>query len=214
MSYKRVTIIDYGIGNIYSVRRAVEVSGAINVTICEREEDLIQADKIILPGVGAFRDGMNGLRERGLVAPLMKAAQEGKHIFGICLGMQLLASKSEEFGVHEGLSLIPGTVQAIPKLSVGGQQLKVPFIGWSKLTLDKKQIAHHNCLAEAQEKAVYLVHSFQFLPTKQEHLVARYEYGGHQISAAVRNGNVFGVQFHPEKSGSVGLSILRDFISW
>jgi len=210
----RVTIIDYGLGNIYSVKRALEVSGAMNVTICERGEDLVQSEKIILPGVGAFGDGMNGLRERGLLEPLKKAAREGKPILGICLGMQLLASTGEEFGVHEGLSLIPGSVQAIPKLSVDGRQLKVPYIGWSKLTLGQSQPADHNCLVEARQKAVYLVHSFQFLTSKPEHLLACYEYGGHQITAAVRNDNVFGVQFHPEKSGLVGLNILKNFISW
>lgn len=209
---KLVTIIDYGVGNLYSVRRAVEVSGGEDIRVSDRIEDIMEADKIILPGVGAFEDGMKGLRERGLVEPLTKVAREGKQILGICLGMQLMASTSEEFGVHEGLSLIPGKVQAIPKTSVDGKPLKVPFIGWSTLISNQSEAEQHGSLADLHQKSVYLVHSFQFSPSNSKHLLASYEYGGHQINAAVRSGNVLGVQFHPEKSGSVGLSIIRNFI--
>lgn len=210
---KRVVIIDYGIGNIYSVRRAVEVSGATQVTISDREEDLVNADKIILPGVGAFEDGMKGLRERGLIKPLTEAAQNGKSILGICLGMQLFATTGEEFGFHEGLSLIPGKVQAIPNLNINGEQIKIPFIGWSKLFLNRPQFLDQDCLGCVDKIAVYLVHSFHFLPLNPSHLVATYEYGGHRITAAVRYGNLWGFQFHPEKSGLAGLNILSKFIN-
>jgi glutamine amidotransferase len=208
---KRVVIVDYGIGNIFSVKRAVEVSGAANVIVSERADDILYADKIILPGVGAFEDGMKGLRERGLIHPLKSAAQDGKSILGICLGMQLMATTSEEFGIHEGLSLIPGKVQAIPKFSVDGRRLKVPFIGWSTLNVHGSQFAEFSCLGDPRKMAVYLVHSFHFLPSNPNCLLADYEYGGHKINAAVRRDNLLGVQFHPEKSGSVGLGVLKKF---
>lgn len=209
---KRITIVDYGLGNLYSVRRALEVSGATDVTVSDREEDLLNADKIILPGVGAFEDGMRGLRERGLIQPLIKTALEGKSILGICLGMQLLATTSEEFGIHEGLSLIPGKVHGIPNFSVDGQRLKVPFVGWSKLILNSCQFLDQSCLAHTEGVPVYFVHSFHFLPLNPNHRLASYEYGDHQISAVVGHGNILGVQFHPEKSGSVGLSFLKRFV--
>lgn len=209
---KQVTIIDYGVGNLYSVRRAVEVSGGEDIRISDRPADVTETDKIILPGVGAFEDGMKGLRERGLIAPLIDAARSGKQILGICLGMQLLATNSEEFGFHEGLSLIPGEVKPIPKVGIDGEQLKVPFIGWSPIILNETHAIDESCLFGAQGKSVYLVHSYYVQPSKPEHLLASYMFGGHRITAAVRHGNVTGVQFHPEKSGSVGLSILREFI--
>lgn len=209
---KRVTIIDYGIGNLYSVRRAVEVSGCEDIRVSGRPEDIAEADKLILPGVGAFEDGMNGLRERGLVPHIVAAARRGKPLFGICLGMQLLATTSEEFGLHYGLGLIPGEVKAIPRRNVDGDALKVPFIGWSPLILNASHPVEESCLANAQGKAVYLVHSYELEPHDPAHLLASYRFGGHMVTAAVRHGNVTGVQFHPEKSGTVGLEIMREFI--
>ena len=171
---QRVTIIDYGVGNLFGVRRALEVSGVKDIVISGCAKDLMHTDKIILPGVGAFEDGMKGLSERGLIEPLIKVAHEGKPILGICLGMQLMASMSEEFGVYEGLSLIPGKVQPIPTVSVDGVKLKVPFIGWSKLIPIHDQALQHNFLEGVQKKAVYLVHSFQFKPSSPQHLLASY----------------------------------------
>jgi len=209
---KRVTIIDYGIGNLYSVRRAVEVSGGEDIRVSGRPEDIAEADKLILPGVGAFEDGMNGLRERGLVPHIVAAARGGKPLLGICLGMQLLASTSEEFGLHSGLGLIPGEVKPIPRRSVDGEALKVPFIGWSPLILNASHPVEESCLANVQGKAVYLVHSYELEPHDPAHLLVSYRFGGHMVTAAVRHANVTGVQFHPEKSGTVGLQIMREFI--
>ncbi len=208
----RVTIIDYGIGNLYSVHRAVEVSGGSDIRVSGRAQDIAEADKVILPGVGAFEDGMSGLRERGLVPHLLAAARSGKPLLGICLGMQLLATTSEEFGLHDGLGLIPGEVKAIPRTSVDGETQKVPFIGWSPLELNARHPTQETCLAHAHGKAVYLVHSFHLEPNDPAHLLASYSFGGRSITAAVRQGNVTGVQFHPEKSGAVGLQIMREFI--
>lgn len=212
MMAKRIIIIDYGIGNIYSVKRAVEVSGNVDIRVSGKPEDIADADKIILPGVGAFEDGMNGLRERGLVPCLIAAALAGKPILGICLGMQLLATSSEEFGQHSGLGLIPGDVKAIPRTDVEGDTLKVPFIGWASLILNPQHPNGESILDGASGKSVYLVHSFQLQPSNPEHRLASYSVGGRMITAAVRHGNVTGVQFHPEKSGTVGLQIIKEFI--
>lgn len=209
---KKIVVIDYGAGNLYSVRRALEVIGCENICISGRSDDIASADKIILPGVGAFEDGMNGLRERGLVPHIIAAARAGKPLLGICLGMQLLATTSEEFGLHSGLGLIPGEVKPIPRMSIDGDALKVPFIGWSPLTLNARHPSQDSCLANVQGKAVYLVHSYELEPNDPTHLLASYSVGGHMITAAVRHGNVTGVQFHPEKSGTVGLEIMRAFI--
>lgn len=208
----RVTIIDYGVGNLFSVRRAVEVSGADHICVSARPEDIANADKIILPGVGAFEDGMNGLRKLGLVSPLIAAARSGKPLLGICLGMQLLATTSEEFGLHSGLGLIPGEVKPIPRKGIDGVALKVPFIGWAPMNLNPRHPLQESCLANSQGKAVYLVHSYHLEPSEPTHLLASYNFGGHMITAAVSHGNVTGVQFHPEKSGSVGLQIMYEFI--
>lgn len=210
---KRVTIIDYGIGNLYSVRRAVEMSGCEDIRVSGRPEDIAEADKLILPGVGAFEDGMNGLRERGLVPHILAAARAEKPLLGICLGMQLLATTSEEFGLHSGLGLIPGKVKPIPRSSVDKNTQKVPFIGWSPLLLNKPHLPHGSCLSNHNGKWVYFVHSYHFLPSNPDHLLATYDFGGHAISAAVRNKNIIGVQFHPEKSGQIGLSIIKKFLS-
>lgn len=209
---KRVTIIDYGIGNLYSVRRAVEVSGGEDIRVSGRPEDIADADKVILPGVGAFEDGMNGLRERGLVQHIIAAAHSGKPLLGICLGMQLLATTSEEFGLHKGLGLIPGEVNAIPKTAVYGERVKVPFIGWAPLIMNERHPMQESCLRDVHGKAVYLVHSYHLQPSDPTHLLASYSFGGRLITAAVRHGNVTGLQFHPEKSGEVGLKIMREFI--
>jgi glutamine amidotransferase len=209
---KRIVIVDYGVSNLYSVKRAVEVCGGEDVHISNRAEDLAKADKIILPGVGAFKDGMNGLHKCSLIDPLVAAARSGKHILGICLGMQLLATSSEEFGISEGLSLIPGEVKSITRSSVNGKPIKIPSIGWFPLMLGEAQVVNKSCLFALHGKAVYMTHSFQFLPSNPDHLLASYDLGGHLITAAVRQGNITGVQFHPEKSGPIGLIIIKRFL--
>lgn len=209
----RVVIVDYGIGNLFSVLRAVEVSGCDDVCVSSNPNDIANAERIILPGVGAFADGMNGLRECGLVDPLLEAAGSGKHILGICLGMQLLATNSEEFGIHLGLGLIPGDVVAIPNRSIKDEPMKTPYIGWVSLQYrPRTQSDDIIPLQDLGKSAVYLVHSYHVTPYSQEHLLAVYDNGGHEITAAIKKGNVTGVQFHPEKSGPAGIEIIRNFI--
>lgn len=210
----QVTVVDYGVGNLFSVRRALESCGVSDVLVSQSAEDIGRADRLILPGVGAFRDGMRGLRERGLVEPIVDYARSGRPLLGICLGMQMLASESEEFGRHEGLGLIPGRVRAIPRLDATGARLKVPFIGWTSITLASPSTAAGSCLAGLDpEAAVYLVHSFHFVPDDAGHVLATYRFGANEVTAAVRVDNITGFQFHPEKSGEVGLDIIRNFVA-
>jgi len=210
---KCIVVVDYGVGNLYSVQRALEASGAEEILIGSDSKVISQAEGLVLPGVGAFADGMRGLRERGLMEPIKAYAQSGRPLLGICLGMQMLATASEEFGRHEGLGLIPGEVVAIPDRSVDDQPLKVPFIGWATISPGQAK-ANEGCLLQAHTAtaSVYLVHSFQVRPTDPEHLLATYGFGGHRITAAIRSKNITGLQFHPEKSGCVGLDIMRRFV--
>ena len=209
-----VTVVDYGVGNLYSVRRALEVSGCSNVIVSADPRDIANAERLVLPGVGAFADGMRGLRDGGLVEPLIRYAASGRPLLGICLGMQMLATVSDEFGQHEGLGIIPGRVVAIPHRSSSGAALKVPFIGWTPITPGHAKAYAGSCLeGHADKAAVYLVHSFHVLPDDDSHLLASYDFGGNRISAAIRSGSVTGFQFHPEKSGIVGQDILRTFIA-
>lgn len=208
----KVAIVDYGIGNLFSVRRALECSGASAVLVTSEPGDIETADRLILPGVGAFADGMLGLRERGLAEPIYSFAKSGRPLLGICLGMQMLATESEEFGRHAGLGLIPGRVVAIPREGEDGRRLKTPFVGWSTLVGSREAFAG-SCLRDLNETdSVYLVHSFHVIPHDDDDLLAIYRYGRGEVTAAIRKGNVTGLQFHPEKSGSVGLRIMANFL--
>jgi glutamine amidotransferase len=210
---KRIVVVDYGVGNLYSVQRALEVSGAEEVVLGSDPQVIGEADGLVLPGVGAFADGMRGLRERGLIEPIKAYAQSGQPLLGICLGMQMLAMASEEFGHHEGLGLIPGEVLAIPHRSTDDQPIKVPFIGWATITPEHPKACEGSVLqSHVASAAVYLVHSFYLNPSDPKHLLATYGFGGYRITAAVRRDNITGLQFHPEKSGRVGLEIMRHFV--
>lgn len=210
----RVTVVDYGMGNLFSVRRALEHCGAA-VTLSDRHEDVSAAGRLVLPGVGAFADGMLGLRQRGLVEPIKRFAALGRPLLGICLGMQMLLSRSEEFGEHEGLDIIPGTVVAISPTCTDGQLRKIPHIGWNALIWPEgRQSWQRTPLQEVTPgEYVYFVHSFVARPTDPGHRIADCLYGGTPISAAIGRENVFGCQFHPEKSGGVGLKVLKSFLA-
>lgn len=210
----QVTVVDYGVGNLYSVQRALEVSGADEITFSADPAAIAAAERLILPGVGAFADGMRGLRERRLVDPITAYARSGRPLLGICLGMQMLASVSEEFGLHEGLGIIPGDVKPIPRRTTEGTLQKVPFIGWTPMAAPAANAWIDTCLeAHPPSAAVYLVHSFHVVPRDPRHLLATYDHGGNPITAAIRSGRVTGLQFHPEKSGPVGLDIMRRFVA-
>jgi len=210
----RIVIVDYGVGNLFSVRKAVEVCGGSDIVVSASPADILNSDRVILPGVGAFEDGISGLRDRDLISPLVDYAASGKPLLGICLGMQLLATTSEEFGHHVGLGLVPGRVVPIPRLDTAGRPLKVPSIGWAKLTVANSLASGGGYLeARSLETALYLVHSFHLVPDQHQHVLATYGFGGHPITAAVRRGNIMGLQFHPEKSGPAGLEIMSCFLA-
>lgn len=210
---KKVVVVDYGLGNLYSVQRALEHCGVEKVCVSSSVDDISSADSLILPGVGAFEDGIRGLKELGLIEPIKQHAWESKPLLGICLGMQLLATASEEFGYHSGLDLIQGNVIPIPKDCENGAQRKVPFIGWSVLNKSEQAGEKDSILSVINsDMAVYLVHSYCFMPDRLDNLLATYNFQGVQITAAIKSNNTYGFQFHPEKSGEVGLSLLKAFL--
>ena len=198
-----IAIIDYGVGNLFSLVSSLKAVGA-EATITGDIDTIKKADKLILPGVGAFGDAAQKLKGTGLFDVVINEAKNGKPLLGICLGMQLLFEKSYEYGCHEGLGLIKGTV--VPMEGKLPESLKIPHIGWNALHFIKespvlKYIYDGDC--------VYFVHSF-YAEGCGDALIATTEYGK-DITAAVQKDNVYGCQFHPEKSGNVGLSILKAF---
>lgn len=195
-----IGIIDYGMGNLQSVSNALKYIGVEHFTSSDKEV-LKNADKLILPGVGAFKDAIERLREKGLDQLLMDMKAEGKPVLGICLGMQLLFDTSTEFGSHAGLGLIKGKVV---KLDV--QNLKIPHMGWNALHILKKAPLF---MGLPEEAYVYFVHSYHL--ETEEDVVSATTYYGKDIQIAAQQGNIYGLQFHPEKSGDVGLKILENF---
>lgn len=213
MAMIEVTVIDYGVGNLLSVSRALEYCGA-KVTVTSDTKSILCAGRVVLPGVGAFADGMTALENNGLDTVVREVAAKGTPLLGICLGMQLFFDKSEEFGATAGLGLIPGSVVNIPATTASGESRKIPHIGWNELVLpDSHGPLQADLLSDLTlDEAVYFVHSFMALPKSNSHRLADCIYGDIRISAAVKYDNVVGCQFHPEKSGEVGLKILRRFI--
>ena len=198
-----IAIVDYGVGNLFSLKSSFAMIGA-EARVSADADEILSADKIILPGVGAFEDAAKKLRDTGLGAVVVKAAGEGTPLLGICLGMQMLFETSYEFGVHQGLGLLNGKV--VPMRGVIPDDLKVPQIGWNALNIRRR----HPLLKNTNEgDHVYFVHSF-YATDCEDSLLATTEYGA-DLTAAVAKGNVMGTQFHPEKSGEVGLGILRAF---
>lgn len=201
-----IAVIDYGVGNLFSLSSSLHAVGAESV-ITSDPSVISAADKILLPGVGAFRDARRKLSESGLDVHIVNEVKKGKKIMGICLGMQLLFDKSFEYGEYSGLSLLQGNVVPMDGFIPG--ELKIPHIGWNALKIKKK----HPIFKYVNEgDHVYFVHSY-FASGCDESLLATTEYGA-ELTAAVALDNVCGTQFHPEKSGNVGLSILKAFSEW
>jgi glutamine amidotransferase len=198
-----VAIVNYGVGNLFSLQSSFAAVGC-DAVIAADKETLARADRIVLPGVGAFEDAAKKLRASGLADAVIAEVNKGKPLLGICLGMQLLFERSLEYGEHEGLGLLRGEVRPIAE--VIPKELKIPHIGWNALRFERRS----PLFAGVKEgDCVYFVHSF-YATGCEDSLVATAEYGA-PLTAAVAKGNVFGCQFHPEKSGDVGLAILRAF---
>lgn len=198
-----IAIVDYGMGNLHSVSKAVERLGYECVVTGEAEE-ILAADHVILPGVGAFGDAMGHLRESGLDLVVKQVAAGGQPLLGICLGMQLLFSNSDEHGSHEGLDILSGSVVRFEPRD----GYKVPHMGWNKLSFLQPQSP---LLLGLEEGHVYFVHSYHALVAKESDLLAVTDYG-YPVTAIVGQGNVFGMQFHPEKSGELGIKLLGNFL--
>lgn len=198
-----IRIIDYGVGNLFSLRSSLRAIG-IDADYTGNPAEIRKADKLILPGVGAFRDAREALRSTGLDRVVQEEAGKGKPLMGICLGMQMLFDKSYEYGEYEGLGLIPGEI--VPMEGRIPKELPIPHIGWNELALKQPSPLMKNT---ANGDYVYFVHSY-YAETPAEYVIATTEYGV-EMTAAVQKDNVYGCQFHPEKSSEIGLSILKAF---
>lgn len=198
-----IRIIDYGVGNLFSLRSSLRAIG-IDADYTGNPAEIRKADKLILPGVGAFRDAREALRSTGLDRVVQEEAGKGKPLMGICLGMQMLFNRSYEYGEYEGLGLIPGEI--VPMEGRIPKDLPIPHIGWNELMLKQPSPLMKNT---ANGDYVYFVHSY-YAETPAEYVIATTDYGM-EMTAAVQKDNVYGCQFHPEKSSEVGLSILKAF---
>ena len=199
-----IAVINYGLGNLHSVQKAIAyVGGRGEVT--DDPKIILKADKIVLPGVGAFADGMKGLISRGLVSSLKEAANAGKPFLGICLGMQLFFEESEEQGNHRGLGLLKGKVVAFDQPGI-----KIPQIGWNQLKIEKKSSLMSGV---PQDSYVYFNHGYYCVPDVQTDILTYTEYGT-RFASSVQREHLFGVQFHPEKSQKIGLKIIQNFVEY
>ncbi|UII55566.1 imidazole glycerol phosphate synthase subunit HisH [Cytobacillus spongiae] len=200
-----IGIIDYGMGNLFSVSKALE---RLNVSyfISESKEELLKADALILPGVGSFKDAMNILTQSGLDAMIHQFVETGKPLLGICLGMQLLFEKSEENGITKGLSLLPGEVKRFSGVNHKGEAYKVPHMGWNQLSFTNRS----SLFKTADEDHVYFVHSYYVDPKETDVILASSFYDV-EVPAVVGRNQVYGMQFHPEKSGKLGMELLKKF---
>lgn len=210
---QRVTVIDYGVGNLLSVARAIEAGGA-EAEITDSADAVLAAERLVLPGVGAFGDGMRALAELDLVEAIKAYAAGGRPLLGICLGMQMLLECSEEFGSHSGLALIPGRVIAVPPTAADGVPHPIPHIGWNALVPAEAGTKWDGTVLDglAADCTAYFVHSFMAEPDDPAHRLADCRYDGRRIAAVIGRGNIVGCQFHPEKSAAAGLRIIGNFL--
>ncbi len=214
---ERIAVVDYGAGNLRSVAKALETAArdlgrSVEVVVTPSAQTVRSADRVVLPGVGAFGQCATALRSTpGMEEALIRTVfDDARPFLGVCVGMQLLAKRGVEHGLHQGLGWIPGDVV---KLAPANPQLKVPHMGWAPVAMTIDGHAHKMLSTLPDGGQAYFVHSFHFVPADRRHLLATYDYGG-EIAAIVGRDNILGVQFHPEKSQTVGLGFLRAFLEW
>jgi len=203
-----IAVIDYGVGNLFSLLSSLKYVG-LDTKLTNDIEEIKNANGIILPGVGAFRDAIGNLEKYGLKETLINEAKKGKPFLGICLGMQMLFEKSYEYGEYEGLGLINGTVEEIKKYIPENSDLKIPHMGWNSLIINERFKDDKILKDVDNNEYVYYVHSY-FAKTDMKNIVTYSEYGT-KIPGIVKNENVYGMQFHPEKSGDTGLKLLKNW---
>lgn len=213
---RKVSVIDYGMGNILSVKRSLEYWGA-EVEIINDNKRIIQADLLILPGVGAFKNAMKELERLEIIESIQTFSKKGNPFMGICLGMQMMLEASSEFGYTKGLGLITGEVEVIPDTTIDGKAQKVPHVGWTSIDVpephsDSDKWKQTILKDTTKEDFFYFVHSYTAKPDEKFRL-ADAHYGGRRISAVIKKENLYGCQFHPEKSGKAGLKIIENFIN-
>jgi len=206
-----IALVDYGMGNLHSVAKALEKAGG-KATLVKNPDELAQATRIVLPGVGAFRDCAAALTATGMDEALRKKIAAGTPFLGICLGMQVLMDVSYEFGEYKGLGLIPGVVKKFPD-SHPARGFKIPHMGWNDAILSSAETPHP-VLAPLAGQQVYFVHSYYCAPENPAHILAACSYGDYPFAAAIGHDNILGVQFHPEKSQKAGLALLEAFLNW
>ncbi|MCF7844235.1 MAG: imidazole glycerol phosphate synthase subunit HisH [Kiritimatiellales bacterium] len=206
----RICIVDYGVGNLFSVEKAFRHLDA-QVTVSEDPEEIGSYDALVLPGVGSFQAGMDGLRIRGLIDVVLKHVAEEKPLLGICLGAQLLLTSGREFGEHKGLDIIQGSVLHFPELI---ENRKTPHIGWNTVEPATQKDWQGTILDNLpKDPEMYFVHSYILQPSDSESVLALTEYGGCTFPSVIQIGNIYGCQFHPEKSGEHGLRIIQNFLA-
>ena len=211
MNKPEVIVIDYGVGNLLSVKRGLEKCGS-DVIITSDPKIILNGSRIVLPGVGAFSNAMKTLKNLGLIKVLDEIAKRKIPLLGICLGMQLLMDESDEFGTSKGLGLISGRVVSVPNQTTLGEKQKIPHIGWNSLIASYPKGWNNSLLRNnVPGDSAYFVHSFMAVPSDSNNLIAECNYGGIKIAAVIGKDQITGCQFHPEKSGEVGLKILRNF---
>ena len=214
MTAHPVTVIDYGIGNLLNVVRALQHEGALVSVVDQATQVETLPDRLVLPGVGAFADGMRELRARGFDDLVRRFADSGRPLLGICVGAQMLFDAGEEFGEHAGLGLIPGRVQPVAAFDSSGRRHRIPHIGWGRLERPaaRESWAGTILARTPASEPVYFVHSFAPVPAFEHHRLADTLYGGVRICAAVARDQISGCQFHPERSGEQGLAVLSAFL--
>lgn len=211
---RSVTLLDYGMCNMLNVARAFERAGA-DLKVTEDPLDAATAERLVVPGVGAFGDSMIEVTRRGHGDAIRAFAETGRPLLGICVGMQILFEGSEEFGDSPGLGVIAGRVMPVPRQTTAGVPQRVPHIGWNELLIPPSRNTWDGTLMQSQASqppSVYFVHSFVPHPTNPEDRLADFNYGGHRLCAAIKRDNITATQFHPERSGNVGLTLLANFI--